>query len=162
MRCDPTVIQERLENFRRVLKGAGVKVTQQRLEIYREAARSAEHPDAERVLRGVRHRMPTISLDTVYRTLWLFLDLGLITTVGPPRARTRFDAEMAAHHHFICMTCGDVRDFRSPEFDRLKPPDVVKEFGRGILAQVQVKGTCARCCRRKAKTLQVQKGDVEE
>jgi len=40
------------------------------MEIFREVAQAGDHPDAEKVFQGVRERMPTVSLDTVYRTLW--------------------------------------------------------------------------------------------
>ena len=63
------------------------------------------------VFEGVRERMPTVSLDTVYRTLWWLKDLGLITTLGSSRERTRFDANLSRHHHFVCVQCGLTRDF---------------------------------------------------
>ena len=90
------------------------------MEIFREVAQTGDHPEAERVHQGVRERMPTISLDTVYRTLWLLKDLGLINTLGPPRERTRFDANLSRHHHFVCIRCGLTRDIYSDELDELR------------------------------------------
>lgn len=163
MKIGPENLQERINHFKDALKRAGVKVTHQRLEIFREVAKSIDHPDAETILKGVREKVSTISLDTVYRTLWLFSDLGLITTLGPPRARTRFDANTISHHHFVCVRCGMTQDFYSKEFDRLEIPDVVRDFGQGDVAQVEIKGTCLKCLSEKTKTLrEAQKGDVEK
>ena len=85
MALAPDEIQHRMIRFKEALARAGVKLTHQRLETFSEAARTGEHPDAETVFRGVRERLPTVSLDTVYRTLWLLIDLGVLITLGPPR-----------------------------------------------------------------------------
>ena len=112
------------------------------------------HPDAESVYQGVRERMPTVSLDTVYRTLWLLVDLGLITTLGPPRERTRFDANLSRHHHFVCVRCGRTRDFYSEELDQLKIPKSVKDLGYVETARVEVKGVCLKCAAKDEKESQ--------
>ena len=78
-------------------------MTHQRLEIFREVASTIEHPDADTVFRAVQRRMPTVSLDTVYRTLWMLHDLGLVTTLGPQRNGVRFDANLERHHHYVCV-----------------------------------------------------------
>ena len=89
----------RLEHLKTVAKKSGVKLTHQRLEIFRELAAAQDHPDAETLFRAVQRRMPTVSLDTVYRTLWMLHRLGLVTTLGPQRDGIRFDANLAPHHH---------------------------------------------------------------
>jgi Fur family transcriptional regulator, peroxide stress response regulator len=137
--------QERSHQLEEGLRQAGVKLTHQRLEICREIASASNHPDAETVFKGVRDRVPTISLDTVYRTLWKLLDLGLISTLGIPRESMRFDGNTAAHHHFICTKCGEARDFYSEDFDRLQVPDEVKTYGILQKTQVEVRGVCLRC-----------------
>jgi len=138
-------VEHRLEHLKTVSRRAGVKLTHQRLEIFREVAGSVEHPDAEAVFRGVRRRMPTISLDTVYRTLWLLNDLGLITTLGPRRESVRFDANLQQHHHYVCVRCGLARDFESADLNALRVPEVVKGFGSVVATHVEVRGICERC-----------------
>jgi Fur family peroxide stress response transcriptional regulator len=122
-----------------------VKLTHQRLEICREVAESGDHPDAETVYTGVKERVPTVSLDTVYRTLHLLLDLGLIEMVGASRESMRFDGNTAPHHHFTCAKCGLVHDFVSDEFDRLIVPADVKALGAVRKIQVDVRGICRTC-----------------
>jgi len=137
--------EQRLERFRAAAKQAGVKLTHQRLEIFRELASSLEHPDAETVFRGVQARIPTVSLDTVYRTLWMLNDLGLVTTLGPRRESIRFDANLRPHHHYICVRCGLTRDFVSADLDGLRIPRAVRTFGSVGDTRVEVRGTCAGC-----------------
>ena len=138
-------VTQRMTRFERVCRDAGVRLTHQRLEIFREVAQTGEHPDAEMVYKRVRERMPTVSLDTVYRTLWLLYDHGLITTLGASRERTRFDANLARHHHFMCVRCGLTRDFYSEELDELKLPPSAKALGRIETTLVEVRGVCREC-----------------
>ena len=99
-RADPGGSKRRLRHLEVVAREAGLKITHQRLEIFRELAGTEEHPDAETIFRAVQLRMPTVSLDTVYRTLWMLHDLGLVKTLGPQRHGVRFDANLDRHHHF--------------------------------------------------------------
>jgi Fur family peroxide stress response transcriptional regulator len=138
-------LQVPIEHCKQVLKASGVRVTHQRIEVFCEVLNSRLHPDAETVFRGVQARVPTISLDTVYRTLWLLNDLGLITTLGLPHERRRFDGNMRPHHHFVCTRCGLTADFYSDELDRLAVAEAVREFGDVDRTQVEVRGICRKC-----------------
>ena len=144
-----TVSQEeldrRLDHFTDVCRRAGMKLTHQRMEIFRQVARRTDHPDAQTIYERVRERVPAMSLDTVYRNLWLLNDLGLVATLGPPRERARFDANMASHHHFVCTRCGLAQDFYSREFDELRPPAEVESMGSVEATHVELRGLCLRC-----------------
>ena len=143
-------VARRLEQFKAACRKAGVKLTHQRLEIFREIAASTEHPDAETVFRGVRERVPTVSLDTVYRTLWLLDGLGLITTLGPRRESVRFDPNLEHHHHYVCVQCGLAKDFESADLNVLPIPASVKKFGSVMATHVEVRGLCAACAKKTA------------
>lgn len=138
-------VARRLSRFREALGRAGVRMTPQRLGIFSEVARSAEHPDAESVHRNVRRRMPGVSLDTVYRNLWLLIDLGLITTLGPFREKARFDANTGSHHHFICKKCGKAIDVDVPAPAGRRISDAVRALGRVDRMRVEFLGLCRRC-----------------
>jgi Fur family transcriptional regulator, peroxide stress response regulator len=137
--------ERRLGHLKATAKKVGVKLTHQRLEIFRELAGTEEHPDAETIFRAVQQRMPTVSRDTVYRTLWLLHDLGLVTTLGPHSDGVRFDANLDRHHHYVCVRCGLVRDFESKELNRLRVPPAVRHLGSVVDAHVEARGLCARC-----------------
>jgi Fur family transcriptional regulator, peroxide stress response regulator len=89
--------------------------------------------------------MPTVSLDTVYRTLWMLNDLGLVTTLGPRRESMRFDANLAPHHHYLCVRCGLARDFESAELNALSIPGAARQFGEVASVHIEVRGLCKRC-----------------
>lgn len=138
-------VDQRMARFHKVCRASGAKVTHQRMEIFRQVAQTGDHPDAETVFQGVRERMPTVSLDTVYRTLWWLKELELITTLGPARERARFDANLTRHHHFVCTECGLTRDLYSDKLDKLKLPESVLSIGHAEMTRVEVQGVCHTC-----------------
>jgi Fur family transcriptional regulator, peroxide stress response regulator len=151
-KVDRLTVDRRLDRFMSAAKAAGVKLTHQRREVFREVASSLDHPDADAVFRAVRSRMPTVSIDTIYRTLWMLSDLGLVTTLGPRRERVRFDANLEHHHHYVCVRCGLARDFESAELDALGVPGAVTAIGGVTDMQVEVRGVCRRCAATEGRT----------
>ena len=145
MKTDQKEIEARMRRFEQKCKDEGIKITHQRMEIFRTVAETGDHPDAETVFKSVRARVPTVSMDTVYRTLWWLKELGLITTLGPHRERARFDANLNPHHHFVCTQCGLTRDFYSEDLDKLVLPEDVQSIGHAERVQVEVRGLCAIC-----------------
>jgi len=137
--------EARMRVFKEACVSRGVKVTHQRLELYRELASSEEHPDADTIFRRVRGRIPTISRDTVYRNLKMLAEHGLISIVGMSHERLRFDANMRLHHHFVCVQCGMIRDFYSERLESIEYPDEVVEFGDPTSLHIEVKGVCKSC-----------------
>lgn len=133
------------DRFKKRCQKAGIKYTQQRMMVYREVFYNPNHPDAEAIFNSVRKKLNSISLDTVYRTLWLLRDMDLIRTLGPSRERTRFDANLARHHHFICTQCNTIVDFNSKRLDEIKIIEDVKSFGKPRGLQINVHGICSNC-----------------
>lgn len=142
-------VEKRVERFVERCRERGIRVTHQRIEIFRELAATLEHPSADVVFQRVRGRLPTVSLDTVYRTLNLLEQHEVISKVGAVGDRTRFDANTDRHHHFICAACGLIRDFSCGEFDALEAPPAVRSIGAVSSIRVEVKGVCSACRRRK-------------
>ena len=71
-------VTRRLADFAAECRDKHIKATHQRMEILRELASTGEHPDAETIFKRVRRRIPAVSLDTVYRTLRMLEDKGII------------------------------------------------------------------------------------
>lgn len=138
-------VQNRMKTFFSVFEEKGVKVTNQRIEIFSEVARAEDHPDAETVHHRVKKRLPAVSLDTVYRSLWLFEELGLIKRLGMSQDRTRFDAHLGQHHHFVCLRCGLTRDVEFDTSADLNLPDIAGEMGVIGEVYVEVRGVCRQC-----------------
>jgi Fur family peroxide stress response transcriptional regulator len=145
-------IGEMMERFKTTARGAGVKLTPQRAAIFREVAKTDAHPNIETIFRGVRRSMPSVSLDTVYRTLALLTGLGLVATVRPLGHHVRFDANTRPHHHFICSHCGAAIDFEDRDFDNLRIPASASALGRVVSRHVELRGLCAPCAAGAART----------
>lgn len=143
-------MQSRLKEAADICRRHGVKATHQRMEILHEMTGTGEHPDAEKVYDEVRKRIPSISLDTIYRTLKLFEEKGVIMRMGAMRERARFDANTSRHHHFVCTQCGLVRDFYDEAFNSLKAPRKVPDMGCVDSVYVELRGLC-QSCRKKNK-----------
>jgi Fur family peroxide stress response transcriptional regulator len=143
-------VDRRMGRFERACRAHGLRITHQRTEIYRELACKDNHPPAEAIHRRVRRRIPTMSLDTVYRTLATLERLGLARKMSPTGDRTRFDANADSHHHFVCTKCGMVRDVYSRDMDELELPEAARAMGKVTSRHVELRGVCARCSRRKA------------
>jgi Fur family peroxide stress response transcriptional regulator len=145
MVANRTEVERRMAQLKTLARSRGVKLTHQRLEIFREVASRTDHPAVDAVFRAVQARIPTVSLDTVYRTLWVLEELGLLSTLGPRHGAVRFDANLRRHHHYVCTRCGLTRDFESPAFDALETPSSVTSFGEVVATRVELRGVCRQC-----------------
>lgn len=132
-------------DFVRTCRRAGLRATFQRTEILSVLSTTNAHPDAETIYEKVRARIPTISLDTVYRTLRVLEEKGVISRVGSVRDRTRFEANTEKHHHFVCTGCGRVEDFRSEALDALELPAEVSSDVDVESIYIEARGLCRTC-----------------
>jgi Fur family peroxide stress response transcriptional regulator len=142
-------IERRMGAFTEACNSAGIRMTHQRMEVFREVAKTDEHPDAETIYDRVRRRIPAISLDTVYRTLTMLETLGVLSRVYLLCDRARFDAMVTPHHHFVCSQCGTLRDFVSAEADKLRISPEVQSWGIVKSIHVEVRAICSKCAKRK-------------
>jgi len=139
------------QKFREVCRASGMKATSQRMAIYEQLACSRDHPDAETIHQSIVKKLPAVSLDTVYRNLWLFNKLGLATVLSSPFGRRRFEGNLAHHHHFICLECGSIQDYDEPELDRLPIPESISQFGKVEKTAIEFRGRCRKCLKKSAK-----------
>ncbi len=140
--------ERRISVFSQALRRSGLRLTHQRLEVARELAGDDTHPDVEKIYEGVRRRVPTISLDTVYRTMGALVELGLVDRVNATPGPTRYDANPTRHHHFVCTRCGLIRDVYSGDLDGVRVPDETHAMGTVESVKVQLRGICAECSRK--------------
>ena len=145
MAVAPDEVDRRVEAFSFALRAEGLRLTHQRLEVVLAVAGSDEHPDVEQVYRAVRERVPTISLDTVYRTLGTLSDLGLVRRGTPTPGPMRYDANTTHHHHFVCTRCGLVRDVDDGKLDAVWAPRTTAALGTVESIEVQLRGVCTHC-----------------
>lgn len=145
MQTNAQTIEEKIESLKQRCQELGMRVTTQRVEIFREVAASCEHPDAETVYEKVKERLPNISFDTVYRTLASLEDMDMIFRVDSMLPKARFDADRRPHDHFICMKCGEVYDIIPEDGYKLNLPENSQKFGIVKDINLQVRGICNKC-----------------
>ncbi|MEC8039283.1 MAG: Fur family transcriptional regulator [Pseudomonadota bacterium] len=99
----------------------GLRMTEQRRTIAAVLEESADHPDVEELYARASSRDPRISIATVYRTVKLFEEAGILDKheFGDGRARYE-DAEREHHDHLIDMNSGEVIEFCDPEIEQLQ------------------------------------------
>jgi len=138
------------EAVQSLFRNKGIKLTQQRLEIYREMMRAKDHPSAEMIYRRVIPRLPTVSLDTVYRTLDLFERMGLISRVEVLDDRSRYEPDTEPHHHFVCVICKRIMDFPWPAVDSMKLPPQATRWGKVFSSHLELRGVCGACLKKRS------------
>ena len=105
-------MEEQLRAFEEVHRKRGLKITHQHLEIFKELLNSKDHPTMKKIFSGVKLKLHTISLDTIYRTLTTLEQHGLVFRVQTMKSQTRFEGKMEEHHHIICKQCSRITDFQ--------------------------------------------------
>jgi Fur family peroxide stress response transcriptional regulator len=138
-----------LDLFREKCRRQGISVTPQRVAIYRLLAASKDHPDAESIYDSVKVDFPDISIDTVYRTLSTFTEMGLVNEVEGYGQARRYDPDLKPHHHFRCRKCGKIVDFEEEGLDNLKIPKAIREKYSVLSVKVVAEGLCDVCRRKK-------------
>ncbi|MBW2038323.1 MAG: transcriptional repressor [Deltaproteobacteria bacterium] len=92
------------------LKEKGILLTIQRYAILEFLQGNKLHPTVEEIYQSLRGVYPAISRATVYNTLELFKQQGLIQEITIERDKVRYDYRIEPHHHFLCRRCGQVYD----------------------------------------------------
>lgn len=144
-------LQKKMRDFEQACRAAGLKLTHQRLEIYRELAMSTDHPSTESLYKRLKKKLPTISLDTIYRTLSTLEEKNLIKRVQTVDSQARFEAQMTQHHHLICDKCKQIIDFQWKGFDDAGLPEEVAQIGQIRNKNVILLGICRECLEKQKK-----------
>jgi Fe2+ or Zn2+ uptake regulation protein len=132
------------EEIELLLREHGLSLTPQRRAIVRGLTEHGGHWSAAEVLERVTGEFPMASRATVYSTLALLRDLGVLAAVPAPGGELRFDANPEPHQHFVCLRCGELEDIPDGWFPvttsaRAAPTFEVKRF------RVVVEGVCGAC-----------------
>ena len=136
------------KKLRTVFHAAGMRLTKQRLAIYRELESRVDHPAVQQLYLAIKPRMPNISLFTVYRTMNALESAGMVFRVATWKGHARYDATVEAHAHFLCETCGRIDDV-----DDEQCPDIMPMLVHGVRGtinrmDIMMSGQCAECAAR--------------
>lgn len=134
-----------------LLKGAGYRLTPQRKAILELFDGEPEHMTPQQIFGRLEDAVPSLSLATVYNTLELFEDVGIVARINAHDGQTYFDPTVEPHHHAVCDTCGEI-------FDVQLEPDSLQQLittSRTLHAEgtefvveaasVWLRGVCASC-----------------
>ncbi|PIU19565.1 MAG: ferric uptake regulation protein [Elusimicrobia bacterium CG08_land_8_20_14_0_20_59_10] len=147
----------------RKIRGQGRRITPARHAVLDVLSERGEHLTAEEVFKAASRRYPNLGLATVYRTLELMTDLGMVSKfdTGDDKARYEFAEGPSAkghHHHLVCTSCHkivDYKDFIKEETQLLRrtEQELTKKYGFRIIGHViQFCGLCPACAGRGQKS----------
>lgn len=126
------------------LRERGMRVTPQRVVLHRAVRELGRHVTADELLDFVADRLPNVSLPTIYATLDLLEELGMVRRVQRA-GTTLFDPRTESHHHLICTACGSIEDLDST-LDTATLEHAAAEHGfEHERIEAVVHGRCASC-----------------
>jgi Fur family transcriptional regulator, peroxide stress response regulator len=122
-----------------------VRLTWQRAAIYTALVCTTSHPTADDLYQTVKRQHPRISRNTVYYTLGVLRQAGLVQEVNVGHEVARFDGNVTRHHHLICVGCRQIVDVMDEELDRLAVSSGQARGFRILGHRVEFHGYCADC-----------------
>lgn len=139
-----------IEDLKAVLRARKLKATRTRQLIFAELVATKNiHPNASEIFKRLARSGRKISLATVYRTLRLLVESGLVRQVDLGEDHSHYEPERpkTGHGHLICLSCGIVREFADDTIQR-----TIGKIGKGKgfkldKFSIQVFGYCQKCRR---------------
>lgn len=117
------------------LRDTGYKVTPQRLAVCDVILSSKEHPTADQVYQEVKKKHPTMSLATVYQTLHVLKDIGMLQELEFSDRTSRYEPNTSPHINIVCENCGKIQDYEA---------DSVRKLWAQIVRELELKPTGQR------------------
>jgi len=129
------------------LSRLGYRLTPQRLMILKCVEDSGSHISAEEIFEQVHDRYPQMNLSTVYRTLELVKELGLVTETifGDGRARYQCMGKGHTHHHLVCEKCGEIIDIDDSTLSPFWATILEKHDFTVKMKHLAIFGLCPKC-----------------
>jgi Fur family ferric uptake transcriptional regulator len=135
------------EQFARYLRDRRLPVTRQRLEIAEAITRVPDHPSVQRIQQELERRGIVVGTATVYRTLDLLVESGLVEAHDFGDGFRRFEAARneVRHEHVICQRCGRVEEFTNDRLERMLEMIADELAFLHRRHRVEIYGLCADC-----------------
>ncbi|MEJ2182683.1 MAG: transcriptional repressor [Nitrospirota bacterium] len=144
-------VESKIEYFRDFIHAKGLRYTPEREAIAREVFRRKGHFDPEELHQALRREGHKVSRASVYRTLPLMMEAGILEQVEMTDKHAHYERVMGREHHdhMLCVSCGRVIEFYSEEMEKLQERLCEEEGFQGASHTLEIKGYCSRC-RKKA------------
>ena len=136
-----------LDNFKKVLRKEGLKITPQRIAVLEEVIIGEGHRESETIYLAIKGNKTYVSRATVYRTLDILVKKDFIRKLdlGDGRARYESKINVLHHDHLICVSCGQIIEFLDLEIEDLQEK-VAKKLQFSLQSHIhQLFGICKKC-----------------
>ncbi len=131
-----------LKTIEEILKSHNIKPSHHRLRVLEYLLLHRNHPTVEMIYQHLLQDIPTLSKTTLYNTLNLFVERGIVIVITIEENENRYDADISLHGHLKCNHCGQIFDIRLPvailEFAGLEKFEITE-------SQMYFKGICPTC-----------------
>ena len=137
-----------MKEAEQALRREGMRVTAQRARIFDIVRNNDKHLDAEDIFLLARRHDPKLNLSTVYRTLSILKEMGLVEQRYFARDHGREYYESASsreHYHFTCVSCGKIVEFETPLIEQLKRDLEARHDVHFSHACICFEGHCSKC-----------------
>jgi Fur family transcriptional regulator, peroxide stress response regulator len=133
-----------MKDAKRLLEEKGISPSLQRVIILRYLMTHHYHPSTEEVYQALLEEIPTLSKTTIYNTMKLFAQKGIIRQIAIYGNEVHYETQLDFHAHFHCLQCGRIFDL---EIDEQGEFPLEREGHEIIEKEVVFRGTCRHCRR---------------
>lgn len=135
------------QTFEEHLRRKGLNLTRQRNEILRCLMTAQHHLGVEEMYDRLKKQDPTLGRATVFRTVKLLQECGLVQEVGGTNGRTKYElkADRPHHDHMICVECGRIIEFQSPMMERFQDEAIRRHGFVALWHRHEIFGRCRDC-----------------
>ncbi len=133
--------------FREYLRDRGLKYTEERRALLQAVMRDDEHFEAERLLLALRQAGVRIGKATVYRTLPLLVNCGIVRQVQFSNKQVHYEHTYGQdpHDHMVCRRCGRIIEFDAADVSRLRTILAARHRFHALSHRLQITGLCEQC-----------------
>ncbi|NLC88532.1 MAG: transcriptional repressor [Clostridiaceae bacterium] len=140
---------DQIKNLKETLQAKNIRLSHQRLKVLEYLAQNKTHPSADEIYSALQKDLPSLSRATVYNTLHMLQEAGLVNVVSIEDSENRYEILTESHGHFQCTSCKKIFDF-SLNMKEIESTDLadfeIKE------RDVYFRGLCPDCCEAGRKT----------
>lgn len=130
------------KNLEQLLRKHDIKPSHHRIRVFQYLLEYKNHPTVDMIYQDLLKEIPTLSKTTLYNTLNLFVERGIVNMISIEENESRYDADISLHAHFKCTYCGQIYDIHL-ELARLELSGL--EQFEVSESQVYFKGICPIC-----------------
>ena len=133
--------------FQAHLERQGLNLTRQRQEILRAFFTAEKHLGVDEVYDLLKKQDPTLGRATAFRTVKLLQECGLLAEVGAANGRSKFElkADRPHHDHMVCVECGRIIEFQSPQMEKFQDEAIRKHGFEALWHRHEIFGRCRGC-----------------